>query len=628
MRTQLLIFTCLTFLVVLIHVIFLSDYLNFGMHSDDWICLVRFNFIKENFFSKALTLLKLPQVGLHAVSQVLYIGILESLFGLNNKLFVIINITFKILSALSFYPLICLIFRRKLLAFLTALLYSMSYASAGSFRDITKGTEYLAILFMNIFLIIYVWVTVKKIFNLKWMIGMVLFFALSIFAATPRLFPLIPVPLFIELFLWIFYRNNSFLIKKFLLLYGPILLAVFYHPALLIGALILPLNHLQKIIEGYWFILLNPLSGLGYLMVWNKYLGLMIGNINLENFTSYLIFILSYLLIFFGPVTLIVGLIVSQKKRSFIMFTLAISFILEILAFFLATNHLKMPLEKRVSYDFAIFHSVLVGIWVLSISSSSFREWIEEKKKTDLLLAIWIGFAFSFYFIFLNWLFASTFLTFNPTQEYLTLPVAGISLMIAAILTSLYDKLGKTIAIILILLILIPIYSVNKTRMTNSLVGIIHQNNARMQDDIQRKIRNQVKDLNKGGNILLLFDWTDDAANREFYSEHLHSTFTFWTHFYNKNIIEGCINEIENIEELKSAVSRKEGMIGFVLPGNCLYSSRKDFYIDREVFYHLDNFYAFKVKNNNLTDIRQQTLEKIGLESIEKISRSEDSLSL
>ena len=66
-----MVFFILLFLVICLHYSLDSKYLNFGMHSDDWITLVRYNFLREDLLHKTLTLWKLPQIGSHATSQVI-----------------------------------------------------------------------------------------------------------------------------------------------------------------------------------------------------------------------------------------------------------------------------------------------------------------------------------------------------------------------------------------------------------------------------------------------------------------------------------------------------------------------------------------------------------------------------
>ncbi len=612
-------------LVVLLHSIFDSIYLSFGMHSDDWICLVRFNALSGDFFHKALIFWKLPEIGPHATSQIMYMGFLERIVGgLNYRIFDLVNICFKILATISLYPLILLIFNRKLLAFLAVLLYAMSYSTVGSFHDVVKGTEYQAIFFMNIFLIIYAFLTKKQLLSIKGIFALIFSFGIAIFLAPPRLFPLILLPFFIEFFIWICNRRKysiKIAAKKLIFLYLPFFLLFIYHPSVVTDTFIAPATHVQKIIEGHWFTLLAPFSGVGYMVLWGSYWSQMIGILDLDSLINYIIFLVLHTLPVFGIITSLLVLAISNNKKRVFFFTTFINFILEIPVFFLATNHLKIPLGQRVGFDPNVLYSVFVGIYIISFGAGCLLEWFKERQRNGLLLALWSGSFFSFYFVFFNWLLASTFLSFSSSQEYLTIPAIGVSLFMASLLVGIYDRikninllgLGAILAFCTIFLLLIPFYLINKVRTTEYLTSIVNQNNAYKQKDLQQKITQQLR-LSTKKNVLVFFDWTNDKINSEFYSEYLYSTFTFWTHFENRKIIEGCINEITDKKLLTKSFIQQNDKAGFILPGNCLTSEEKDFFVDQKVFYDLKNFYAFKIENNNLTDIRKEIVNDLRMD--------------
>jgi len=637
MKNHLLIFIFLFGLVVSFYYLLYLRYLDYGMHSDDWISLIRYKALEVDLPHKIQFYWSRGDVGPHATSQVIYMGILESLFGLNYKIFAHINIIFKILATLSLYPLMLLVFKRELLAFLTVILYSISYSTVGTFFVVIQGTEYLAIFFMNIFLIIYYFITKNQIIslNLKWIFALMLSFSIAILLAPSRLFPLIPLPLLIEFFLWLHMRANynlsgarisssaynlKFAIRKLFFLYIPFILLFIYSPIAATQSSILPIIHLQKILEGYWFIILSPMSGLGYMIFWDSYWVKLIGSLNIDNFRSYLFFLIFRASFVFGLISIILGLILSKRRKRFIFLTIVLNFILEVLVFFLATNHLKIPIENRVGWDFNILYSVLIGVFVVSVSVSCYIEWLQDKKN-GLLLAIWVGSLTSLYFVFCNWLFANSFLSFVPTHEYLTIPAIGISLMFAAILTTYYEKiktikflhLGVVLAFLTLFLSFIPIYSINKKLSVEYISRIVRQNNALKQQNIQQKIRGQIKESATNKNILVFFDWTKDQLNSEFYSETIHSSFPQWMHYYKRKIIEGCINEVTNKKTLANSKAEKDGKKGFLWQGVCVKQPGGHFFLDQIVFYELDNFYAFEINNNNLTNIKESILKDIGV---------------
>lgn len=615
-------FALILLLIVLIflHVLFYTNYLNYGMHSDDWISLVRYKALDENFLNKILILWE--RHGPHVTSQIIYIGLLESLFGLNYKTFALTNSFFKILATLSLYPLIVLVFKRKLLAFLTAILYSISYSTVGTLFLVVKGTEYQAILFMNIFLIIYYLVTKKQTISVGWILALIFSFLIAILLAPPRLFPLVLLPLFIELFLWLYMRtsyNFKNSAKKLFSLYLPLVLVFIYHPVAITGTFIIPIIHLQKILEGYWFILLTPFSGLGYMIFWDNSWVKLLGSINTVDFESFLVSILSNNLFFFGAVTIFLAVTLSKNKIRFILLTLILNSILGILTFFLATHHLKLPEENRINYDFNALQSALVGIYVVVLSIVLFFDWLTTKKDR-LILILSLGPLVSVYFIFCNWLFAGSFLGFGTSHEYLTIPAIGISLMFAAILTIYFDRIktikflnmGVALALFALFLFFIPIYSINKKLSVEYISGIVKKNNASWQQDLHQRIRGQIKNPDKDGNKLVYFDWTKDKINQEFYSEAIYSTFPIWMHYYKGKILEGCIDRIFDTKGLSNSFTQRGGKVGFLLPGICVETKNGTLFTNYEVFYQLDDFYALEINNNKLTDIKDNILKDIG----------------
>lgn len=620
MRFHFLIFILLFGLVIIFHYLLDSKYLDYGMHSDDWISLVRYKALEADLLDKIQIFWNRVGLGPHVTSQIIYIGFLEGIFGLNYQAFASINIAFKILATLSLYPLIFLVFKRRLLAFLAIIFYSISYSTVGTLRNVVKGTEYQAIIFMNVFLTIYYLVSIKQSLSLGWLITLILSFSIALLLAPTRLFPLALLPLIIEFLLWIHNRtyNLKFGVKKLFFLYSPFVLLFIYNPVAITGRFIIPVEHLKKIIEGYWYITLNPFSGLGYMILWDSYWVKLIGGLKAGSFSNYLIYVLPQITIAFGVISTILAFFISKNIKRFILLTICPIFTIGILVFFLATNHLKIPIENRVNFDFYAIYSVFVGIFVIIFSINSYIEWLSTGKKNGLLLAIWTGSLTSFYFIFCNWLFARPFLSFTASQEYLTVPAIGTSIMVSSILTFLYDKLkalkifylGNVLAIFTLLLILIPVYSINKARTTDFLSSIVRQNNALKQQDIQQKLHAQIKEST---NTLVFFDWTNDQVNAEFYSETIHSSFPQWMHYYDGRIIEGCINEITDKTTLASSVTEKNGKTGFLWLGVCVEKPNGNFFLNQEVFYELDNFYAFEINNNNLSDIRDKILKDISI---------------
>jgi hypothetical protein len=130
--------------------------LQLGFTPDDWRLLFFYQSLGDNPFSKILYVWSVK--GAYTTSQVYYIGILNYFFGLNYQLYQVTNIVIKTIATVSIFPLVLIIFKRRLLAFLTTLLYGASFMGSKSLEYVVKGTDYLAIIPMNIFFIFYYYI--------------------------------------------------------------------------------------------------------------------------------------------------------------------------------------------------------------------------------------------------------------------------------------------------------------------------------------------------------------------------------------------------------------------------------------------------------------------------------------
>lgn len=84
-------------------------------------------------------------------------------------------------------------------------------------------------------------------------------------------------------------------------------------------------------------------------------------------------------------------------------------------------------------------------------------------------------------------------------------------------------------------------------------------------------------------------------------------------HYYNGKIIRGCVNGVFDKETLANSITERAGRKGFILPGVCLESTKKDFFTNKEVFYEFVDFYALEINDNNVIDIRDNVLKNIGI---------------
>lgn len=267
------IFFLTIFLCVIINFFFLRVVLKNGLTGDDWDLL----FAYKTFPQPLNRILDAWMIrGPYTTIQFYYIGILEGFFGLNYQLFQIINICFKIFASITLFLLISKIFKDYFLASLSAVIFSIIHSSAGALAYVVKGTEYLAMGFMNLFFLFYYYAVIKNSKIISLFAAIILFIT---FMLSPiRMYPLYSLILIIEILLFIKIKRISYLLLSFFRL------ILFYGPPFLLGITRIgsssidlngTINYIGAIKKGEWQYLLLPFKALGYTVLGNDQLELL-----------------------------------------------------------------------------------------------------------------------------------------------------------------------------------------------------------------------------------------------------------------------------------------------------------------------------------------------------------------
>ncbi|MBI2600872.1 hypothetical protein HYW42_02865, partial [Candidatus Daviesbacteria bacterium] len=113
-KTNLQLFLLLILIIGVSQYLFFGLVLNYGFTPDDWGLLLFYKTLGDNPLSQ------IPYVwsvkGAYTTGPIYFIGILNDFFGLNYQAYQITNIVLKTLATLSLFPLILIVFKRKLLA--------------------------------------------------------------------------------------------------------------------------------------------------------------------------------------------------------------------------------------------------------------------------------------------------------------------------------------------------------------------------------------------------------------------------------------------------------------------------------------------------------------------------------
>lgn len=614
-----LLFFILAFIVGYTQYLLLGLVFNYGFTPDDWGLL---------FFYKTLgndPLSKIPYVwsikGAYTTSQVYFIGILNNLFGLNYQAYQITNIIFKTLATLSLYPLILIIFKRKLLAFLTTLLYGMSYMGSRSLEYVVKGTDYLAIIPMSIFFIIYYYIITQRVKNWWWFILMSFFWFTSLMVSPIRIYPiLILIPL-IEITFVIQNRSvnsiaNSF--KRLLVLYLPFLPIYLYKPPSTLAFLQNPPVVYQAILNGNLHLILTPFQGVGLSVFFTAYWNRVFGSLSLESFRNYLYFLIGGPLFIFGILSYVLSIVKFKKSLRAFIKILCLTFTFSLASFFIA-NYLYGKTE--VTFDPNRIYPLLIGGFMLAISIASFLEWKNLGKKDHLLLALWVSPLIILLYTSLIWVLAPLHTGFEGQQGYyLVVPAIASSLFLATILVVILDRglnlksrFSRSVIISIFFICLIFLYLTNGFNTYHYYISAGKDGRLALdQDRMFNQVSDYLDNLNYSEPNLLYFDVSEDSERGiYYYEESLFHSLPIRMLLRNDRVNDGCIGIFyRGIDSLGKLVAVRSDVRGFISQGQCI---KNDTGGNTEgVFYKIDNLHAFKIKGRELIDITPEVLERLG----------------
>lgn len=597
-KEVLIIFLVLAVAVFFIHFTFLDLALKIGFKPDDWILYFSYKVLGSNPLSKIAQVW--AERGAYTAYQVYYLGLLENLVGFDYHSFQMTSMIFKILATLSVFPLVLVIFKNKLLALTAAILYAISFSSIGSFEFAVKGSDYLAIFWMCMFLIAYYLSITSNSRKLLWL-GLSFMLLILTLAFSPiRLYPLLVLILLIEIYI----RRTSIRLVVF---FSPFIILIFFSPSSILGYLQSPFGIYKNIVEGNWHLILSPFAGVGNTFIATEFWGKIFGTLTLKSFNEYIYFLLGGPTVIFGALTMTVGFLKSKKPVLFFLPVFILNFILEILVFPIATH-------RRI--DTAAIYPTLFGIFVLVLGAACFRVWFREKRD-NLLLAFWTGTLFLFVFVFFTWVLAPLGTNFSPTSYYLVVSSLGSSLALAAFFLMIFDKakqtknkLFKFFWFIPLLFMFVSIFWMSSQEIQGRFKDLLKNGrSAKGQTLIQERFRNVIKEIDLTKPALFYFDTSDLEGEGPFYSEGFLIAFPFWMHFQDNKLIDGCF-EILYLNEhsgLQPYVKEQNGVKGFVYRSLCVENGEVS---QKEILYKPENFYAFKIKNRDFINIKEEVLKK------------------
>lgn len=610
LKKDIFIFLSLVFIVWIIQGILLKPHLNYGFTPDDWWPLTQY---KIGGFLGTWN-----NQGVYTSYQGVYINLLHNLFGFNFKAYQITNHTLKAISALVLFLPIVVVFKNRLLAFITVVLYAMAYSPIGTLELVVRGSDFIAITFMCIFFIAYYKTITKNLNDVKRLTGLTILLIITMFLSPIRIYPILFFILIIELYLIVEKRSKQVLfdsLKRVTFIFLPYIMLTVLSPSSVISFTVNAPAIISRILIGNWQLLLYPLGSFGSLFLLNDYWK-MFGVVQTKSIFDYVGYlIISYLLVYFF-ITLFYSIILSiPSKRffSFLLKVLSVGFIFQLIVFILFNHKETIGSNIRMGYDSVELYPVFLAIYILVLSFWVFREWVEREKRDKLLFALWLGPLFSFVFIFWTWIFKDWSVLFKGVHTYLNIPSIGSSLFIATTLILLYQKIkntgifGKQISTLTFLL-LIPIFIINKNTIQNVWFLNNYSMDALEHELMRNRLWSKLNNFDSKSSSLFYFDIKDDYENGRFYEQSMLGRVSDWMYFKGRFDPKSCavpLAIINNIEQLKSMMEMRNGLWGFSYHDFC----------NKTFFYPLQDFYAFKLMNKQPIDIKGEILKKLGITS-------------
>lgn len=561
---------------------------------------------------------------------------------------------------MSAYPLVLIIFKRKLLAFLTTLLFALNASSFGSLEYAVKGVDYLAIAVMNIFFISYYYLINRKDWELKQksfliiksiflgiLLSLILIYAkllilpfiiltliyftkkytlniiistiitsiilfIALMLSPIRIYPvLILIPL-IEIFLFLNKKTFTSLtesLTRLILFYTPFILLLLLHQSSSLSFL----NRAQE----NWHLIVTPFIGLGYLILPYDFLDKFLFTVKLYDFKPYIQYSFLSFSAFITIFTIPIAILLSKKPIKFYIKLIITNFIFYIPLFFIITDFLKTNNYPGIQYYIEhIPPYYLIGIYLIILATTYlFENW---NKKNDLAISsIWIGPLIAFIFIFSTWLLSGPdFIYTSSIHWYLVIPSLFISFFMAGLITRIYDlginKWSKVIYVFITIYLTI-FFIINRNQiyhhfMSNDNIGRGAYDQIVMQKKILELYTNK---LNKEDT---LFYFDTDYANARYYSETILQAFPYWMHILrSNNYPSGCIAYLINSEKdplkLGDFIEKKGNSIKFKSSSYCVKGRQLSVTQFSEI--DLDNIYAFRIRDKQIKDSKEEFLKII-----------------
>lgn len=619
----------LILIVWLINILFLPQVAKWGMNGHDWEYLLYFDSFKGNElenFQRIRADLGNP----YFLQIVYYLGILKQVFGLNQTAFKLVDILWRSLAAISVGYLIYKLTKNKLFSYLSVFFYTIFPSTAGPFNFVMSGVNSLIIPFTCLFIVSYI----ESIKKPKKILLAALFFYLALISGPARAYLLVFVPLFVELIRLIrSFRPFVFIGRSLIFYLMPFITLQSSSSIATLNMVHEITRHIKLVTDGNSYSLTMPFQMFSTLFIdqtilkdflgWDK---LLLPSLN-SDLGRFLIFDLVLLII-----SIFLGFAIKGKKNiyAFVLKVMIPTLIFEAIFYFLGllSSHftgiipfldpegrpyLNEPLNPTVFQASLGGYIFMLGL-ILAI------EWRKNQRDNKILMVI-AGAWFWFVALELE-MFLTSYrweMIYESNDRYIMVAALGAVIFAAGIFSLSVKALGKlkSLKLKLLLISLLTIFTFLITWKDYEFLYRIYYNwnenmggSAYWQDTMYQRFLNKFGKDNLKKDIFLYIDPAVGDFNRgSFYN------LLGFRIFYdvNGNIIrDNCKVVTDNIDVVKKAYTINNGEKGFTYDTKCVDIGPST--IGKKVFYPLSNFYAYRMKNKDFVDIKDEIIAKLDQE--------------
>lgn len=594
-----------------------KKHLQYGFFTDDWNDLAAYKIVVKN------PVLDLPDawktLGSHRFAHAYYMGILYEFYGNNYILYNITNQLLKALSAFTLFPVIYLLFKSRLLATLTAFFYVIHPSPYGALDIVSRGEDFIAVIFINLFLTIYILASQTKTFS--WTkLSLLLIFLIAIgFFAPSRTYPVLLMLPLLELFNFWLNRPSANLganILRLAFFYSPFIVVFLFSP----GSILAQVGYYKSLWEmlkiGNFQLLLIPFASFGSTFIQPQLISSLFGVSYYSRIEHFITTTLLNVVIIFGFFYIVIAILINKFEKKFIFQTLIAGISISLLAYTASNHWLYLDNKFRASVDPGVFLiPALVGIFILSLSVSLLTEWLKDKNKDRIILGLSLCVVFSFLYIFLTWILSDVNSIFMGIHAYLNIPTMGTSFFMATILYLIYKRVLKshrnkyrsilakiTLIVLIVLVVQYSTKSIDQYFSYGLENGFAAEDQERMRTVFWNEIGREKK-FNLQNPALIYLDGFQDSSLGMYYENGLVWRIPAYLLVETGETLATCdlIMYKVDIKEIKvKIINGKKGIYQERCGSNLVYPS--------------ENFFAFRLINRDIIPIKSEILKKIGIE--------------